>query len=102
MTTDIDIITALARKLEAENTRLRAENAELRAGRGRWPEAPPRLTVHKLNVAPDGSKLDATPFRGVFRKLDGNWVNQQGTLRAPEYIINEYPDATITYPEDQR
>ena len=36
MTTDIDIITALARKLEAENTRLRAENAELRAGRGRW------------------------------------------------------------------
>lgn len=38
MSSDADIITALAHKLQAENTRLRAQNEALRAGQGTWPE----------------------------------------------------------------
>lgn len=61
---------------------------------------PPRLTVHKLNVAPEGSLVDLGGSPAIFRKLDGDWIDQDGEHVTPEGVIRGFPNATITYPQD--
>ena len=70
---------------------------------------PPRLTVHKLNVAPVGSVLRRGSILKPMQKAhSGKWVKVGDKLMhlrlewsSEDLIANGWADATLIYPEDQ-
>ena len=63
-----------------------------------WCEREP-LTVHALNVAPVGSRIHLGGIPDLFRKVWHCWLNRDGTRVTPGEILDGWPDATLTYPE---
>ena len=70
-------------------------------------DTPPRLTVHKLNVAPVGSWISrGMGSNGRRKRDDGLWEKAwlfegQYPETSEELIANGWADATLTLPEDQ-
>ena len=112
--------------LQRQVQEVRDEIATLRAGQGRWPgetiasedvpfkgmtdlrykepeddfpccsDTTPRLTVHKLNVAPVGSAIYG---RNLKKGPDERWWCGPYNYSAEDLIANGWDDATLVLPE---
>lgn len=66
---------------------------------------PPRLTVHKLNIAPEGSRVDRSGFTSRVKGRDGLWrkyslgvLSTHFGVTGEELIADGWGDASLTYP----